>query len=319
MKKFILSIFTFFYLFLLFLYSQDTTFIDLDQRMRKTNNPKFAVYYAKFYKINENKWGAHIYEYGSRIIYMIGEFSNKRLSVREGKLTTFYENGKILSQGNYVDDKKDGDWIWYDKYGRLYCKGHLKQDLADGYWVIYFENGKIDNEHHFLNGKLNGSYKTYFENGNIDEEGTYLNDEFVDTRKLYFDSGTLCAIETYKEGKVADCKYFNKEDKEIKKEEAVFRKQFPGGSKALKKYLSRNVHYTSSAKFWRIQGKVTIKFKVDEDGNTWKATVHKSVYESLDNEVLKAVKAMPRFVMSDELKRTEDDYHYVSYNFTLLF
>lgn len=71
--------------------------------------------------------------------------------------------------------------------------------------------------------------------------------------------------------------------------------QFPGGTEALMKYLSKNIRYPEQAKKENIQGKVYVKFVVEKDGSITDAKVLRSIGGGCDEEALRVVKAMPKW------------------------
>lgn len=72
--------------------------------------------------------------------------------------------------------------------------------------------------------------------------------------------------------------------------------QFPGGPSALFEYLSKNIQYSKAAKKNGIQGRVLVSFIVEKDGSISNAKVEKSVEPSLDEEALRVVTVMPKWV-----------------------
>ena len=76
---------------------------------------------------------------------------------------------------------------------------------------------------------------------------------------------------------------------------AEFMPEFPGGQRALFKWLSRNVKYPVIAQENSIEGSVFIGFVVDKDGSITNVKVIKSVDPSLDKEAVRVVKAMPKW------------------------
>ena len=91
-------------------------------------------------------------------------------------------------------------------------------------------------------------------------------------------------------------------------EDAVYtpekRPEFPGGVQALYKFLSSNLKYPSDAE--DIQGRVICQFTVNKDGSISDIKVLRSVYPSLDREVVRVISIMPRWepgVQNGEKKR----------------
>ena len=69
---------------------------------------------------------------------------------------------------------------------------------------------------------------------------------------------------------------------------------FPGGNGALLDWLSKNIHYTSGCA--SIQGRVVVSFFVEPDGSLSDIELVQKVDPELDNEVLRVVKAMPKWI-----------------------
>ena len=71
---------------------------------------------------------------------------------------------------------------------------------------------------------------------------------------------------------------------------------FPGGTEALLNYLSENITYPKECEDVCVQGRVIITFVVEKDGSISNAKVVKSVYQPLDEEALRVVKGMPKWI-----------------------
>lgn len=72
--------------------------------------------------------------------------------------------------------------------------------------------------------------------------------------------------------------------------------QFPGGKEKLNEYLSTHLQYPAEAKEKGIQGRVTMTFIVNRDGSISDAEVARGVDTSLDNEALRIINSMPRWI-----------------------
>jgi len=84
----------------------------------------------------------------------------------------------------------------------------------------------------------------------------------------------------------------NKDDVFVEVEQTAM---FPGGHKALAKWLLRNMQYPDSAAARGIQGRVITRFIVQKDGTISDAEVVKSVDPLLDAEALRLVGTMPKW------------------------
>ena len=90
------------------------------------------------------------------------------------------------------------------------------------------------------------------------------------------------------------------EEKKPEKEE-VFRSveqmpQYPGGDAELMKYLSSHIQYPAMAIENNVQGRVIVQFVVTKTGDIGEVKVVKSVDRDLDNEAVRLVKKLPKFI-----------------------
>lgn len=74
--------------------------------------------------------------------------------------------------------------------------------------------------------------------------------------------------------------------------------QFPGGEKALMRYIAKNLVYPEEAKKGKIQGKVYVEFIVRPDGSITDIKMLRSIGEpkhGIDNAVIDLLKKMPKW------------------------
>jgi len=69
--------------------------------------------------------------------------------------------------------------------------------------------------------------------------------------------------------------------------------EFPGGYKALYKFLARNIKYPSSASRSLITGTVFVSFTINENGNLLEPEIINKIGFGIDQEVLRVVLSMP--------------------------
>ena len=71
---------------------------------------------------------------------------------------------------------------------------------------------------------------------------------------------------------------------------------FPGGEAAMYEWLSNNINYPVIAQENNIQGKVTLQFVVDKNGDIVDIIIARGVDPSLDKEAVRVVKSMPKWI-----------------------
>lgn len=69
--------------------------------------------------------------------------------------------------------------------------------------------------------------------------------------------------------------------------------EYPGGQEALMQFLASNIKYPAEAQKEKIEGKVYVKFIVSKIGKVTNTEIIRGVHETLDNEALRVVNAMP--------------------------
>lgn len=93
--------------------------------------------------------------------------------------------------------------------------------------------------------------------------------------------------------------------------------EFPGGERALYKYISEHVKYPVVAQEIGIQGKVYVNFVVDESGNAVDIRIGRSADPSLDAEALRVISSLPRFKPGRQAGKAVKVYYTAVINFQL--
>jgi len=62
---------------------------------------------------------------------------------RHGSWEYYYDDGQLLSKGNYVAGKQHGSWEYYYDDGQLLSKGNYVAGKEHGSWEVYYDNGKL--------------------------------------------------------------------------------------------------------------------------------------------------------------------------------
>jgi TonB family protein len=72
--------------------------------------------------------------------------------------------------------------------------------------------------------------------------------------------------------------------------------EFPGGNDMMKKYLVNYLVYPKEAGEFGEQGKVSVQFVIDLDGSVIEVKILRGVSKSLDEEALRVVNSMPKWI-----------------------
>ncbi len=129
----------------------------------------------------------------------------------------YYPNGYIYSKGKYIDQKKEGKWLFYasSTKGCLICeesysgnqrngfsvrfypdstiaeKINYLNDLKEGEWLQYYPDGKPFLKTFYRNGMLNGTFEVWYDNGHYEFSGTYKDNMRDGKWDFYNGNGSL--------------------------------------------------------------------------------------------------------------------------------
>lgn len=84
------------------------------------------------------------------------EYANgqKVYTLEKDYLTYYFEDGTVKSKGPYIEEKMEGEWIFYRKTGDLWQVGHFKENQKHGQWVRYDKENQLEYDEVFDEGKL---------------------------------------------------------------------------------------------------------------------------------------------------------------------
>ena len=108
--------------------------------------------------------------------------------LRDGAMTEYTEDGKIITKGEYIEDMKEGLWIYETpEYKEI---GKYVNDKPDSLWKrFYMPKEKLRYEGKFMNGDEDGIHTWYYENGTVKMKGEYSAGMKQKDWKFYYDNG----------------------------------------------------------------------------------------------------------------------------------
>lgn len=139
----------------------------------------------------------------------IFNFFKKKKEIESNNLTKHFDkNGNLISEGNYIEGKKNGLWKYYqeDWDGKLELEERYLNGNREGLSITYHQNGKISDEMFFKNDCGNGTCNRFNEKGILIESGNYLNGLYHGKWKYYDNSGNMKIIRVYEFGELISTK-----------------------------------------------------------------------------------------------------------------
>ena len=185
---------------------------------------------------------------------LFGEGIYDEKGYQQGRWKEYYASGELKGEGEYIDGRRIGDWIFYHQNGKIEQKGKfLKGAKPSGLWVWFYESGNMLRQENFTNGLENGMLIEYNDSGRVTTKG-----EFVDGEKegpWILEDGDIVEQGVYKNGqKDGIWKTYSK------RQVLLFQGNFIDGNPD-----GKHVFYYENGKL-RAEGKYTVGQKQD----TWR-------------------------------------------------
>lgn len=182
---------------------------------KRTGNWEF------FYPDGKLEQKGNYNEYGQTVdqwvwYYNSGELlreENYRNGLRDGLMTEFDQSGKLIVQGDFIDDKEEG--FWRITNGDFIEEGDFIEGKRQGLWKHYYGDGTLAFEGHFIEDQPNDTHIMYHPNGKKAEEGNYLMGRKNGDWKKWDEDGTLLLIINFVNGIERSYDGINLPDEEI--------------------------------------------------------------------------------------------------------
>jgi antitoxin component YwqK of YwqJK toxin-antitoxin module len=162
------------------------------------------------------------------MLFVFAQESNINKTDAKGLKQGVWEekNATGISNGQYINDQKDGNWITHGSNGSLTRIESFSKGIREGIFVEIDQRGYLVSEMYYVNnllegtakkffygtnpasiieykqGKISGKKKEYYENaaGKMKEESNYLDDVKDGASVFYAVNGDPIAEYTYKNG-----------------------------------------------------------------------------------------------------------------------
>lgn len=143
---------------------------------------------------------------------------------KQGKIETYYNNGKLNTIGFVVDSVLYGNWKSFNMDGIINCEGNRNSYKGTGWVKYYYENGIPKDSGYFYNekqhgickswykngqiesmieyshGKINGAFKRWYQNGNLEEFVYYKNDKLHGSFTIFYENSNIYENKYFKNG-----------------------------------------------------------------------------------------------------------------------
>ena len=225
-------------------------------------------------------------------------YFNSKGKVNSFEQATYYE---VLQHAPKGKDKATK--TAYFKSGKLKAKYYYlsySERKLDGAQKEWYENGQLRQYEKYKKGLSNGKTKKWYEDGRLNQKVDYKKGNLDGRILTYWENGQTKRIDKYKKGKLITGKCFSMNGEEIAHFDYKILPEFPGGLEKLQQYLLQELKYPEYSQKNKIEGNVIIVFAIDTDGSISDIEIRQSANEEMDNEAIRVVKNMPKWIPGKE-------------------
>ncbi len=97
------------------------------------------------------------------------------LGRKQGIWKEFYPDGKTQSQGEYLNNKRVGEWVFFHPNEKVEQKGKYdKKGKAQGVWKWFYETGNVLREENYRDNLVDGPMTEYSDSGKVISKGDFI-------------------------------------------------------------------------------------------------------------------------------------------------
>ncbi len=141
-----------------------------------------------------------------------------------------------------------------------------------------------------------GAYKEWHRNGNKQAQITYKDSQFDGVLESWWDNGQQRRRDLYDKGLFVEGQCYDEAGNPVEHYLFQVMAEYPGGEQELMRFLQTNITYPKFARRKGIMGIVVVSFVVDQNGMIGNIKVLQSVHPLLDEEAVRVIKSMPRWI-----------------------
>ena len=272
----------------------------------KPVNEKYAAYYLETYKIKDadTYWQRKLY-YNDTMpaaIASVGRCRDREGQIKEGSFVFYYKNGMKMSEGDYVNNSKEGEWEEWAQKGNLKALNHYRNGKMVGRNISWYQKGNMSDST-MLDENGNGKSLAFYPSGAKQSEGEYISGSRNGKWMYYYlDVKNQKSIEvTYEMDSVKNYTCYT-ETGELQKKDCVFEREanFRTGDEGWRKYLVKKLTakvpvYTKLLKA-NESYTVIVRFIVGMDGSIEDVKIEKKGRMELDEIAWDIIQDSPKWI-----------------------
>jgi rhomboid protease GluP len=225
----------------------------------------------------------------------------------QGAVRDYYRNGNVQMKGSYVDNLKDGVFLYYSDHNTYASAGRYEREESVGKWESFHWNGKLKSETYYYPDKIfvdtvldslgreqvkagNGTVTSWYANGQVSETGTYRNGIRTGDWLGYHPDGTPYYRELYKDNKLVHGASVDANGKRYVYDELSQYAYPVKGMADFQQYVKHNIRRPNTA---TVPAHVRVLFQVGKQGDMWDFVLLDRVTPEIEQEAIRLIKSGP--------------------------
>jgi TonB family protein len=228
--------------------------------------------------LEKTKEGTYIYKKyypENKMITQLMTSDMRNFEVLNGLYYTAYDDGIIVTKGNYVNNLKEGYWV--EGVSR---SGYYKNGNKEATWKQVINDTMILYEENYISGKLEGTATKYDSLGNVQYQMAYRDGDLLTTTK----DTTIKIVEEMP--RFSGCEELGLDKDSLSQ----------CATKKLLEYVYSNIRYPDKAREYEVEGKAIIQFVIDKSGDVTDIKVLNGISKEIKNECLRLLRNMPKWI-----------------------
>ena len=210
-------------------------------------------------------------------------YKSKRLKTKHGTEKIWTDDGVLISEGNMIDNKKDGHWKFYHREnGVLSNEGNYVFGKKTGLWKAYDKESRISGETSYENNLRDGPFILYDSLKTVVNKGVYQADTLYSVLHKVESKPNSNSVEQMPY--IASCSSIDNTKE---------RKQC--SDRTLIEHVYKSMRYPADARVNDVQGRALVRFVVTKNGDIDDINVLVGLCQSIKEECLRVVQELPKW------------------------
>ena len=211
----------------------------------------------------------------NKMITQLITFEDESYKIKHGPFEERWDDGTTVVKGNYYNNLKEGEWIENENE-----VGYYEKDSKQGKWKEINDKDLVLKENSYIDNLLDGVQTFYDSLGVIEYIEVYVKGNLISTTRDTLNKD----VESMP--RFPGCEELNLSINEI---EECSKNKFL-------QYMYGNLKYPRRSRKLNIEGKATIRFVVDTEGNTTDVKVLNGVSKDIKKMLIEMVEKMNRWI-----------------------